>query len=90
MATRTAEAREGTLREGAGRVKLGSGAFEALLVPLAVRGGDWHQPGGADRRGPRGLLLHSPVGRPEPGEAHPRRIHTTARVHLENVDGASG
>ena len=41
-----------------------------LLVPLAVRGRHGHQSGGADRRRPRGLLLHGPVGRAQPGEAH--------------------
>ena len=79
---------EGTLREGAGRVKLGSGAFEG---PYSFRSrfeeGDGHQSGGADRRRPRGLLLHGPVGRPHRAKLTPRRIRTTARVHLENVEG---
>ena len=90
MATRTAEAFwEGTLREGAGRVKLGSGAFEG---PYSFRsrfeegtGTNPEELIGAAHAGCFSMALSAGLSR---AKLTPRRIHTTARVHLENVDGS--
>jgi lipoyl-dependent peroxiredoxin len=92
MATRTAEAVwEGTLREGAGRVKLGSGAFEG---PYSFRsrfeegaGTNPEELIGAAHAGCFSMALSAGLSR---AKLTPRRIHTTARVHLESMDGASG
>jgi osmotically inducible protein OsmC len=89
MATRTAEAVwEGTLREGAGRVKLGSGAFEG---PYSFRsrfeegtGTNPEELIGAAHAGCFSMALSAGLSR---AKLTPRRIRTTARVHLESVDG---
>jgi osmotically inducible protein OsmC len=90
MATRTSEAVwEGTLREGTGRVKLGSGAFEG---PYSFRsrfeegaGTNPEELVGAAHAGCFSMALAAGLSR---AKLTPRRIHTTARVHLENVDGS--
>jgi lipoyl-dependent peroxiredoxin len=90
MATRTAEAVwEGTLREGAGRVKLGSGAFEGLYsFRSRFEEGAGTNPEeliGAAHAGCFSMALSAGLSR---AKLTPRRIRTTARVHLENVDGS--
>ena len=90
MATRTAEAVwEGTLREGAGKVKLGSGAFEG---PYSFRsrfeegtGTNPEELIGAAHAGCFSMALSAGLSR---AKLTPRRIRTTARVHLENVEGS--
>lgn len=89
MATRTAEAVwEGNLREGKGRVKLGSGALEG---PYSFRsrfedgtGTNPEELIGAAHAGCFSMALSA--GLTKAGFTA-KRIHTTARVHLENVDG---
>jgi lipoyl-dependent peroxiredoxin len=90
MTVRNAEAVwEGTLREGQGRVKLGSGAFEG---PYSFRSRFEQGPGtnpeeliGAAHAGCFSMALSAGLSR---AGLTPRRIHTTARVHLENVGGS--
>jgi osmotically inducible protein OsmC len=90
MATRTAEAVwEGSLREGKGQVKLGSEAFEG---PYSFRsrfedgaGTNPEELIGAAHAGCFSMALSAGLTR---AKLTPRRIHTTARVHLENVDGS--
>jgi osmotically inducible protein OsmC len=89
MATRNAEAVwEGTLREGNGRVKLGSGAFEG---PYSFRSRFEDGPGtnpeeliGAAHAGCFTMALSAGLSR---ARLTPRRIHTTATVHLDSVEG---
>ena len=89
MAIRTAEAVwEGTLREGAGKVKLGSGAFEG---PYSFRsrfeegtGTNPEELIGAAHAGCFSMALSAGLSR---AKLTPRRIQTTARVHLESVEG---
>ena len=90
MTVRNAEAVwEGTLREGKGRVKLGSGAFEG---PYSFRsrfeegaGTNPEELIGAAHAGCFSMALSAGLSR---AGLTPRRIHTTARVHLENVGGS--
>src|SRR5437764_3865037 len=88
MAKRTASAVwEGTLREGKGRVKLGSGAFEG---PYSFRSRMEEGPGtnpeeliGAAHAGCFSMALAAGLT----GAGHPpTRIHTTARVLFERVE----
>ena len=90
MSVRKAEAVwEGNLKEGKGTMKVGSGAFE-VAFSNATRFEE--EPGtnpeeliGAAHAGCFSMFLSavlSGAGFP------PNRIHTTARVHLERVDGA--
>jgi len=89
MATRNAEAVwEGTLREGKGRVKLGSGAFEG---PYSFRSRFEDGPGtnpeeliGAAHAGCFSMALSAGLSR---AKLTPQRIQTTAKVHLESVEG---
>lgn len=89
MATRNAEAVwEGSLREGKGTMKLGSGAFEgAYSFASRFEEGTGTNPEeliGAAHAGCFSMALSAALGR----EGHnPERIHTTAKVHLNNVDG---
>jgi osmotically inducible protein OsmC len=87
MATRNAEAVwEGNLREGSGKVKLGSGAYEG---PYSFRsrfeegaGTNPEELIGAAHAGCFSMALSA--GLTKAGYTA-RRIHTTARAHLEKV-----
>jgi osmotically inducible protein OsmC len=89
MATRTAEAVwEGNLREGKGRVKLGSGTFEG---PYSFRsrfedgaGTNPEELIGAAHAGCFSMALAA--GLTKAGFTA-RRIRTTAHVHLDSLDG---
>jgi len=92
MATRKSEAEwNGNLREGSGRVKLGSGAFEGKYS-FASR---FEEAGGtnpeeliaAAHAGCFSMALSAGLGR---AGFTPRRVHTTAAVHLEKVGEAFG
>ncbi len=87
MATRTGEAVwEGNLREGKGRVKLGSGAYEgAYSFRSRFEEGPGTNPEeliGAAHAGCFSMALSA--GLTKAGFTA-RRIHTTAKVHLEQV-----
>ena len=87
MATRTAEAVwEGNLREGKGRVKLGSGAYEgAYSFRSRFEDGSGTNPEeliGAAHAGCFSMALSA--GLTKAGFTA-TRIHTTAKVHLEQV-----
>jgi len=87
MATRTAEAVwEGNLREGKGKVKLGSGAYEgAYSFRSRFEQGPGTNPEeliGAAHAGCFSMALSA--GLTKAGFTA-RRIHTTAQVHLEQV-----
>ena len=92
MAVRTSEAEwRGDLREGAGRVKLGSGAFEgSYSFPSRFEDGKGTNPEellGAAHAGCYSMALSaglSKAGHP------PTRVHTVARVHLEKVGEGFG
>jgi osmotically inducible protein OsmC len=92
MAVRMSEAEwRGNLREGAGRVKLGSGAFEGnYSVPSRFEDGKGTNPEellGAAHAGCYSMALSaglSKAGHP------PTRVHTVARVHLEKVGEGFG
>jgi lipoyl-dependent peroxiredoxin len=87
MPVRTAEAEwKGDLREGQGRVKLGSGAFEG---PYSFRSRMEDGPGtnpeeliGAAHAGCFSMALSAGLGR---AGFTPTRVATTAKVHLEKV-----
>ena len=92
MAKRTAEAEwNGSLREGSGQVKLGSGAFEGKYS-FASR---FEEAGGtnpeeliaAAHAGCFSMALSAGLGK---GGFQPKRVHTTATVHLEKVGEAFG
>lgn len=85
MPVRTADAEwNGNLREGQGKVKLGSGAFEgAYSFPSRFEEGKGTNPEellGAAHAGCFSMALAAGLTRA--GHA-PTRIHTAARVHLE-------
>lgn len=87
MATRTAEAEwNGNLREGTGRVKLGSGAFEgAYSFRSRFEEGQGTNPEeliGAAHAGCFSMALAA--GLTQAGHA-PKRIATTARVHIDKA-----
>jgi len=87
MATRTADAVwEGNLREGKGRVKLGSGAYEgAYSFRSRFEDGSGTNPEeliGAAHAGCFSMALSA--GLTKAGFTA-KRIHTTAKVHLEPV-----
>ncbi len=87
MKTRNAEAVwEGNLREGKGKVKLGSGAFEGAYS-FATRfeegvGTNPEELIGAAHAGCFSMALSAELGR---SGYTPKRIHTTAKVRLEKV-----
>ena len=92
MPTRKSEAEwNGTLREGNGRVKLGSGAFEGKYS-FASR---FEEAGGtnpeeliaAAHAGCFSMALSAGLGK---AGFQPKRVHTTASVHLEKVGEAFG
>ena len=87
MAVRSAEAEwKGSLREGAGRMKLGSGAFEgSYSFPSRFESGAGTNPEeliGAAHAGCYSMALSAGLGK---AGFTPTRIHTVARVHLEKV-----
>jgi lipoyl-dependent peroxiredoxin len=92
MPVRTSEAEwRGNLREGKGRVKLGSGAFEgSYSFPSRFEEGKGTNPEellGAAHAGCYSMALSaglSKAGHP------PTRVHTVARVHLEKVGEGFG
>jgi osmotically inducible protein OsmC len=89
MAVRNAEAVwEGNLREGKGTVKLGSGAFEgAYSFASRFEEGTGTNPEeliGAAYAGCFSMALSADLER---SGYTAKRIHTTAKVHLETVDG---
>jgi osmotically inducible protein OsmC len=92
MAVRTSEAEwRGNLREGAGRVKLGSGAFEGSYSFVSRfedgKGTNPEELLGAAHAGCYSMALSaglSKAGHP------PTRVHTVARVHLEKVGDGFG
>ena len=89
MATRTGSAVwEGTLREGKGTVKLGSGAFEGPYSFVSrFENGAGTNPEeliGAAHAGCFSMALSA--GLTKAGFS-PKRISTTAKVNLENVGG---
>ena len=87
MKTRNAEAVwEGNMREGKGKVKLGSGAFEGSYS-FATRfeegvGTNPEELIGAAHAGCFSMALSAELGR---SGYTPKRIHTTAKVRLEKV-----
>ncbi len=90
MATRSASAVwEGSLKEGKGRVKLGSGAFEgAYSFTSRFEEGKGTNPEeliGAAHAGCFSMALSAGLGR---AGYTPKRIQTSARVHLEKVGDA--
>lgn len=91
MAIRTAEATwEGSLREGHGAMKVGSGAFEGAYS-FATRfeetpGTNPEELIGAAHAGCFSMALSAGLGR---AGFTPQRISTQARVHLGQVDGKS-
>lgn len=90
MAVRNAEAVwEGDLPKGKGTMKLGSGAFEgAYSFASRFEEGTGTNPEeliGAAHAGCFSMFLSAVLSK----AGHvPNRIHTTAKVHLEQVDGA--
>ena len=92
MAVRTAQARwEGALRDGNGTMAFGSGAFEgAYSFSSRFEEGAGTNPEeliGAAHAGCFSMALANVLA--ESGH-EPRRIDTTARVHLEPVEGGFG
>lgn len=92
MAIRKSEAAwNGSLREGSGQVKLGSGAFEGKYS-FASR---FEEAGGtnpeeliaAAHAGCFSMALSAGLGK---AGFQPKRVHTTASVHLEKVGEAFG
>ena len=89
MATRNAEAVwEGSLKEGNGKMKLGSGAFEGSFTwSSRFENGKGTNPEellGAAHAGCYSMALSSTLGKA--GYA-PQHIHTNAQVTIELVDG---
>ena len=89
MPTRNAEAEwNGDLKGGKGRMKLGTGAFEGQFgFQSRFESGPGTNPEeliAAAHAGCFSMALSAGLTR---AKLTPRRIHTTARVHLESVDG---
>ena len=89
MPVRHAEAIwEGTLREGNGTMKFGSGAFQgAYTFASRFESGSGTNPEellGAAHAGCFSMALSGELAR---AGYQPQRIHTTANVHLDKVDG---
>lgn len=90
MPVRTADAVwQGTLRQGAGTMKLGSGAYEgAYTFASRFEEGDGTNPEellGAAHAGCYSMFLSALLSR---AGYTPTRIHTVAKVHVGPVDGA--
>jgi osmotically inducible protein OsmC len=89
MAIRKAEAVwEGNLKEGKGRVKLGSGLFEGPYSHASRfeegAGTNPEELIGAAHAGCYSMALSADLA----GAGHtPKRVHTTAQVHFERVEG---
>jgi osmotically inducible protein OsmC len=92
MPTRTAEAEwKGALKDGAGKIKLGSGAFEGQYsFKTRFEDGAGTNPEellGAAHAGCFSMALSAQLS----GAGFvPTRIHTTAKVYLEKVEGGFG
>lgn len=89
MAVRIAEAEwKGNLREGQGTMKLGSGAFEGRYsFPSRFESGPGTNPEeliGAAHAGCFSMALSAGLSK---AGFTPTRVHTTAKVHLEQVEG---
>jgi osmotically inducible protein OsmC len=89
MALRTGEAEwDGTIREGKGRMRLGSGAFEgAYSYRSRMEDGPGTNPEeliAAAHAGCFSMALSAGLSR---AGYEPRRIHTDARVRFEPVEG---
>ena len=89
MATRNAEAVwEGSLKDGKGKLKLGSGAFEgSYSFSSRFENGQGTNPEellGAAHAGCYSMALSSNLGK---AGFTPQHIHTTAQVTIELVDG---
>ena len=92
MAVRTSEAEwKGNLREGQGTMKLGSGAFEGRYsFPSRFESGPGTNPEeliGAAHAGCFSMALSAGLSK---AGFTPRRVHTTAKVYLEPVEGGFG
>ena len=92
MAVRSAEAEwKGTLREGTGKMKLGSGAYEGSYSFASRfeegKGTNPEELIAAAHAGCFSMALAA--GLTKAGHA-PTRVHTTARVHLEKVGEGFG
>src|SRR5256885_14039201 len=90
MPTRKAEAEwTGSLRDGSGRVKLGSGAFEGSYSFASrfenAKGTNPEELLGAAHAGCFSMALAAGLGR---AGFQPKRVHTTASVHIEKVGAA--
>jgi len=91
MPVRTAEAVwQGNLREGQGRMKLGSGAFEGRYTWSSrfeeAQGTNPEELIAAAHAGCFTMALASQLTK---AGFPPEQIQTSARVHLDNVDGAN-
>jgi len=89
MAVRISEAEwKGNLREGQGTMKLGSGAFEGRYsFPSRFESGQGTNPEeliGAAHAGCFSMALSAGLSK---AGFTPTRVHTTAKVHLEQVEG---
>jgi osmotically inducible protein OsmC len=89
MAVRISEAEwKGNLREGQGTMKLGSGAFEGpYSFPSRFESGAGTNPEeliGAAHAGCFSMALSAGLAK---AGFIPTRVHTTAKVHLEPVEG---
>jgi osmotically inducible protein OsmC len=89
MPVRSAEAEwKGAVVDGAGRIKLGSGAFEGpYSFKARFEDGSGTNPEeliGAAHAGCFSMALSAQLGR---AGFTPTRIHTVAKVHLEKKDG---
>jgi osmotically inducible protein OsmC len=89
MAVRSAKAQwDGTLQEGRGTMSLGSGAFQgAYSFSSRFEEGTGTNPEeliGAAHAGCFSMALAAALGK---GGFNPRRVSTTARVHLEKGEG---
>jgi len=87
MPVRTAEAEwTGGLRDGAGKVKLGSGAFEGSYSFGSrfenAKGTNPEELLGAAHAGCFSMALAAGLGR---AGFQPKRVHTTATVHIDKV-----
>ncbi|HEY8130814.1 MAG TPA: OsmC family peroxiredoxin, partial [Thermoanaerobaculia bacterium] len=87
MPVRKAEAEwNGSLREGSGRVKLGSGAFEgSYSFASRFESGKGTNPEellGAAHAGCFSMALAAGLGR---AGFQPKRVHTNALVHIDKV-----
>ncbi|MEO1646158.1 MAG: OsmC family protein [Chloroflexota bacterium] len=87
---RSAEARwEGTLKEGTGNLKLGSGAYEGQYsFSSRFEEGTGTNPEellGAAHAGCYSMALNAALER---AEHQPEYVHTTANVHMSRVDDA--